>query len=51
MVRAESHAYANGLGVHVDLGIPTPDAIPVTPRRASSAVPGPATKSGRGRTH
>ncbi|MEU1629224.1 hypothetical protein ABZ746_28695 [Streptomyces sp. NPDC020096] len=50
VVRAESHAYADGLGVHVDLGILTPDAIPVTPRRASSSVPGPATKPGRGRT-
>ncbi|UIX34363.1 hypothetical protein [Streptomyces sp. GQFP] len=52
VVRAEYHAYAHGLVVHVDLGIPTPDAIPAAPQRASTAVPGgPATQPTRRRTH
>ncbi|MDF3140892.1 MULTISPECIES: hypothetical protein [unclassified Streptomyces] len=52
VVRAESHAYAHGLGVHVDLGIPTPDAIPAAPQHTSAAVPrGPATEPARRRTH
>lgn len=52
VVRAEAHAYALGFGVHVDLGIPTPDAIPTPPRSASTALPGgPATEPKRRRTH
>ncbi|MGW2721053.1 hypothetical protein [Streptomyces sp. NPDC001492] len=52
VVRAESHAYALGLNVHVELGIPTPDAIPAAPQRTSAAVPGgPATGPVRRRTH
>ncbi|MEU9290283.1 hypothetical protein AB0D57_38015 [Streptomyces sp. NPDC048275] len=45
VVRAESHAYTHGLVVRVDLGIPTPDAIPAASQRTSIAVPvGPATQ-------
>jgi hypothetical protein len=52
VVRAESHAYAHGLDVHVDLGIPTPDAIPAALQRTSATVPGgPVTGPARRRTH
>ncbi|MFE4801470.1 hypothetical protein ACFRFL_42545 [Streptomyces sp. NPDC056708] len=51
VVSTETYAYIHGVGVRVDLGIPTPDAIPAVPRRTSSAVPGsPATGPARGRT-
>lgn len=39
VVRAEIHAHTQGLGARVDLGIPTPDAIPAAPRPATAAVP------------
>ncbi|MCP3821381.1 hypothetical protein NLX86_25780 [Streptomyces sp. A3M-1-3] len=38
VVRAEAHLYAEGLGVRIDLGIPTPAAIPTAARRTSQAV-------------
>ncbi|MER6566955.1 hypothetical protein ABT288_12350 [Streptomyces sp. NPDC001093] len=52
VVRAESHAYAHGIGVRIELGIPTPEAIPALPCRASTAVPrGPAAGPRQHRTH
>ncbi|MGW4345345.1 hypothetical protein ACWEL8_09735 [Streptomyces sp. NPDC004690] len=49
---AESHACALGLGVRVDLGIATPDAIPAPRGRASHPAPGsPATRSAQRRSH
>ncbi|MER0483137.1 hypothetical protein ABR737_33195 [Streptomyces sp. Edi2] len=53
---AHLHAYIEGLGSRVDLGIPTPDAIPIAPRqkpaRAQAASPGPVPAPGNtGRRH
>ncbi|MFD3910086.1 hypothetical protein [Streptomyces sp. NPDC058603] len=49
---AETHAYTHGLGVRVDLGIPTPADIPSAPHHPSTAVTStpPATLARR-RTH
>ncbi|MEU6227512.1 hypothetical protein [Streptomyces sp. NPDC047042] len=52
VVRAESHAHADALCVLVELGIPTPDAIPAAPQRTPASVPGgPATRPTRRRPH
>ncbi|MEV6933247.1 hypothetical protein AB0N19_01995 [Streptomyces sp. NPDC051132] len=40
VVRAEAHACSYGIAVRVDLGIPTPDAIPAPSPRPSATVPG-----------
>ncbi|WP_407549065.1 hypothetical protein QOM21_08100 [Streptomyces sp. Pv4-95] len=53
---AHLHACIEGLGSRVDLGIPTPDAIPIAPRqkpaRAQAASPGPLPSPGNaGRRH
>ncbi|MFJ6017248.1 hypothetical protein [Streptomyces sp. NPDC092952] len=51
VVRSETHAYATGVTVRVDLGIPTPGAIPPPTRPTSPPVPGgPATGPGQHRT-
>jgi len=39
VARAEIHLWALGHGVEVTLGIPTPDAIPPAPSRASAPAP------------
>ncbi|KUO04624.1 hypothetical protein [Streptomyces caeruleatus] len=52
VVRAEIHAYVQGLGVRVELGIPTPDAIPAPTHRARSAVPAaPGARQAPRRSH
>ncbi|GAA2442374.1 hypothetical protein GCM10010433_49400 [Streptomyces pulveraceus] len=51
VVRAEAHAHADGIGVRIDLGIPTPDAIPAPPRPASFPVPGSPAGPTRRRPH
>jgi hypothetical protein len=52
LVRAETHAYAHGISVRVELGIPTPEAIPRMPHRGATAVsPGPAAGPAHRRTH
>ncbi|MGX1853851.1 hypothetical protein [Streptomyces sp. NPDC055299] len=53
---AHAHAYIVGLGSRVDLGIPTPDAIPIAPRqkpaRSQAASPGTVPAPGNtGRRH
>ncbi|MFI6289320.1 hypothetical protein ACIBCM_32025 [Streptomyces sp. NPDC051018] len=42
IVRAESHLHADGITVHVSLGIPTLNAIPPAPGWATGPTPGPA---------
>ncbi|AKN73736.1 hypothetical protein QR97_31965 [Streptomyces sp. PBH53] len=40
VVRTQAHARSYGITVHVELGIPTPDAIPAPSPRPSAAGPG-----------
>lgn len=52
VVRAEAHAHADGINVRIDLGIPTPDAIPAPLVAPSSPVTGsPAAGPTRRRSH
>ncbi|WP_406220662.1 hypothetical protein [Streptomyces decoyicus] len=51
VVRADSHAFVNGLSVRIDLGIATPDALRGAPRHSTAAVlGGPATEPTQRRT-
>jgi hypothetical protein len=48
VVRTEAHLYTEGIGVRVDLGIPTVRDIPPPPvRKGSSPSPHPATRAQR----
>ncbi|MGX1759935.1 hypothetical protein ACWIG5_24010 [Streptomyces lydicus] len=51
VVRADSHAFVDGLSVRIDLGVATPDALRAAPRHPSAAVLGsPATEPTQRRT-